>query len=472
MILIDAVLIFEGGRGDGFWRGLLCRPLWRQASGKKGALLLGRLVESCSCTLRRASQGRKEEVGAGRFLGNEKVSEEEILAASAAQLGDRVCGLHVLAIQDTSEVNYQHHAGRVRGLGPVGNGRDLGLFVHPVIAVEASSGALLGLAGAQIWTRPAQSSGQDYRSLPIEEKESYRWLCGGEQAKAALGQAAMVTVIADRESDIYEEWARLPDERCHLITRASRNRALEDGGRLFSVAEDWPVAHRFTLDLRAQPGRSARCAKLELRFGELIIKRPQRCSDPDAPASLRLNLVEVREVAAEVKEPIHWRLLTTHAVESVAQALQIVEWYRWRWHIEQLFRTLKSQGLDIEASQVTSAAALKKLVALASIAAVRIMQLVLARDGAGGRPASDVLEAELLPLASALQRQLEGKTEAQKNPHEPASLPWLAWIIARLGGWKGYKSERKPGPITMSNGWKRFEAIADGWRLSHDVCMP
>ena len=468
MIPLFAVLTFSESRDVEFERELFFRTLWRQASGKKGGLLLERLVESHSCTLRRIARGRSETVGFGRFLANSKVSWSTILEAAGADLSERVAGQHVLAIQDTTEVNFQRHTGRVKGLGTVGNGKDRGLFVHPVIAVSADSGALLGLAGAQVWSRlePGQA---DYQRQPIEEKESYRWLRGAEQAKSVLPTAARVTVIADRESDIYEEWARLPDERFDLLTRASHDRMLADGGRLFAVAEQWPEAQRFCLTLRARPGRAARNATVALRFGSVSIKRPKNCSDRTAPASLPLSLVEVREVDATVSEPVHWRLLTTQAVHSAGEAMRIVEWYRQRWHIEQVFRTLKSQGLDIEASQVASAPALFNLVALAMLAAVRIMQLVLARDGALARPATDVLAAELVPFASSVQARLEGKTVAQKNPHPHGSLAWLAWIIARLGGWNGYKSERKPGPITMRNGWNRFEAMADGWTLKQDV---
>ncbi len=426
------------------------------------------MVERGSCTLRRASQGRAEELGFGRFLGNPKVTAAEIVASASQLVGERARGLHVLAIQDTTEVNFQRHAGRVQGLGPAGNGHDRGLFVHPVIAVAADSGALLGLAGAQLWTRGEPQADRDYSVLAIEEKESYRWLVGAEQAKQALEPAAHVTVIADRESDVYEEWARLPDRRCDLLTRACRDRSLAGGGRLFTVSDDWPERRRVEIELRAQPGRPARRATLALRYGTVTIARPRRC-DPAAPKSLTLSLVEVREVAAKVKEPIHWRLLTTHEVDSPEAALQILDWYRQRWHIEQTFRTLKKQGLDIEASQVASGEGLIKLAAMATVAAVRIMQLVLARDGAFERPASDVMMPELLPLAIALLRQLEGKTQAQKNPHPHGSLAWLAWIIARLGGWNGYKSERPPGPITMSNGWRRFEAISQGWTLRQDV---
>jgi Transposase DDE domain len=450
--------------------GLVGRSLWRCSTGQKGALLLQRAVERVTMNLRAAADGRAEWVGFSRWLNNPSVTANEIAMHGAEALSERVAGLHVLALQDTTELNYARHAGRVRGLGASGNGVDPGLFVHPVLAIDADSKALLGLAGMQIWTRRGPAS-PDYRRQPIEEKESYRWIQGAASAKSALAAAAMVTVIGDRESDIYEEFDRIPDTRTHLLTRACRDRALADGGRLFGIAETWPAQHHFELEVRAQPGRVVRTAKIALRFGEVTVKRPGNCSDPGAARQLTLRLVEVKELDPAVEEPIHWRLLTTHAVTTVAQALQIVAWYRERWHIEQLFRTSKSQGLDIESSQVEAAEALFKLAAIAMIAATKIMQLVLARDGTVDRPATDIVTEDQLPMLEALQNGLEGKTAKQKNPHSTHSIAWLAWIIARLGGWTGYASERPPGPITMRRGWNRFEQMAQGWRL-RDVCMP
>ena len=281
----------------------------------------------------------------------------------------------------------------------------------------------------------------------------------------------MVTVIADRESDIYEEFDRIPDARTHLLTRACRDRALVGGGRLFSVTASWPLQHQFELELRARSGRPARRASVALRFGEVTIKRPGNCSDATASPQLKLRLVEIREPDQTLEEPISWHLLTTHEVNTVAQALQVVEWYRERWHIEQLFRTSKSQGLDIESSQVEDAQALFKLAAITMIAASKIMQLVLARAGTVDRPATDVVDSQQLPVLETLQTRLEGKTAKQKNPYPKHSIGWLAWIIARLGGWTGYRSERPPGPITMRRGWERFEQIVRGWIL-RDVCTP
>src|SRR4029079_2457254 len=107
--------------------------------------------------------------------------------------------------------------------------------------------------------------------------------------------------------------------------------------------------------------------------------------------------------------------------------------------------------------------------AVAMIAATKIMQLVLARDGTVDRPATDVVAADQLPMLEGLQISLEGQTAKQKNPHAKHSIAWLAWIIARLGGWTGYASERPPGPITMRRRWHRFQQKAPGRDTRTDV---
>ena len=190
---------------------------------------------------------------------------------------------------------------------------------------------------------------------------------GGERAKAVLKDAAMVTIVDDREGDIYEKWARLPDDHTHLLTRACRDRNLVGGARLFAALAGLAEAHRYQFELPARAGkRSARTACLAVRFGRIRIRRPKNCSDVAAPAQIELSAIEVRELEAPPgEEPVLWRLLTTHPVESVAQALQVVGWYRLRWNIEQLFRTLKRQGLGLEQSVIEDGAALEKLAVIA-----------------------------------------------------------------------------------------------------------
>lgn len=433
------------------------------------------MVSRQTVCLRQLAGNRAREVQFGRWLANDKVTPGELIATACARTGERTLGRHVLAIQDTTELNHQAHAGRVSGLGTVGNGSDVGMFLHPLLAIDAADGACLGLAHLHHWIRTRKAA-RNYRQLPIEDRESYRWLAVAEAGKKCLSAASMVTIVADRESDIYEEWARLPDERTHLLTRACRDRTLATGGKLYEWIDAQPAQGVYSFDAPARPGqRSAHQATLEVRFGRITIKRPASCSDKRAPEQIELSVVEVKELPDSVvgdEAPIHWRLLTTHRVERLEDALQCVDWYRQRWNIEQLFRILKKQGLDVESSQVETGEGLAKLACLAVQAAVRTMQLTLARDAASCALASDVFDPEEIEVLQRILPTLEGKTGKQKNPHRAGSLAQAAWVVARLGGWKGYASEAKPGPITMLRGLRRVEAICQGWKLAmKDVCI-
>ena len=438
---------------------------------RTGRFLTQRVAERQAVCLRRLADDRSEQAKFRRFLANDAVTVEEMVEYRAELVAAAVKGRHVLAIQDTSEINYQAQCGRKRGLGKVGNGTDVGLFVHPVLVMDAQAQDCLGLADIQVWRR-TKGKAKNYKRLPIEEKESYRWVKGGCQAKAVLGEAAMVTVIDDREGDIYEKWARLPDDRTYLLSRACRDRSLADGGRLFPTLAQMPEAHRFSLDLPARPGkRGARTAHLAVRFGRVRICRPGNCSDRNAPREIELFAIEVRELNPPAGDAICWRLLTTHSVGSVEQALTVIGWYRLRWHIEQLFRTLKRQGLRIEQSVVEDGAALEKLVVIALIAATVTMQLVLARaNGAHDQPASRVFDSEQITVLHALQAKLQGRTRKQQNPHPPNTLAWAGWTIVRLGGWTGYDSDKSTGPISMRDGLERFYGMVDGYRLAKNVC--
>ena len=440
--------------------------------------MLQRMVSRQCVSLRRLGGDRAGEVRFGRFVGNEGVTRAELLEGVCAGVAGRVAGLHVLAIEDTTELNYQAHAGRQKGLGVVGNGKDQGFFLHPLLAVDADGGACLGLAHLHLWAR-TEAASEGYRSLPIEAKESYRWIETVEIGKGRLAAAEKVTVVADREADIYEWLARVPDGRTEVLVRACRDRCLVSSGEtLFVWLSALPVQGSYWLKVPARAGqRTAHDAHMQVRYSAVKLRRPQKCSDPDAPPEIALWAVEVSEDPATVadgEEPVHWRLLTTHPVESLEAACRCVGWYCLRWLIEQLFRTLKRQGLDIESSLVEGCEDLMKMACLATAAAVRVMQLVQGREGLTPRPAADVFGDSEIEVLKQLGPTLEGKTEKQKNPHPALSLAWAAWIIARLGGWKGYAKERKPGPVTMSRGLRAFTNLCLGWHLARgqkDVCI-
>lgn len=175
--------------------------------------------------------------------------------------------------------------------------------------------------------------------------------------------------------------------------------------------------------------------------------------------------------APDLAEPVHWRLLTTHDVADTAAAWRIVAWYKARWTIEQLFRLMKRQGLEVEASQLDHADRLLKLTAIAAKAAAVTLQLVQARDGKSAEPSSIAFVEDEIETLESLGPTLEGRTSLQKNPHPCRSLAWASWIIARLGGWNGYASSRPPGPIRFRHGLEYFHAFAAGQRRK-DVCIP
>ncbi len=165
---------------------------------------------------------------------------------------------------------------------------------------------------------------------------------------------------------------------------------------------------------------------------------------------------------------MHWRLLTTHPVQTVAEARQIVGWYRVRWCIERVFRSMKAHTLRIEDSQVEDARGFAKLAIIALIAAVRAMQPVMARDGATGPAITDAVAPADMPALEWLSASLEGRTEKPKNPTPRRVSPWFVWIVARLGGWSGYTSKgyKPAGPKTTHHGLLRLEGILAGWALA------
>lgn len=435
--------------------------------------LLERIVATGSLVLRKLGVTRAGEVAVQRFLGSPFVSVGAVVETLAARTAEQCVGRRIVAIQDTSEINFKGRSARRRGLGPGGNGRDPGFFVHPVIAVDVDSEAVVGLAGARIWTRDGVAAGER-RGRALADKESRRWLDGCVTASETLARAAAVTMIADRESDIFELFTACPDG-LDLLVRAAQDRSLSGGGRLFGALAEAPVLARRPVRVPPRrPGDKGRTATLAIKAGCVSLARPHsRPRLSDLPPAVTLTLVEAIEIdPPNPKEAIAWRLLTTHAAPDAAAAAATIDLYRLRWRVEQVFRALKSDGLGLGDLAVGEAERLFVLAAMGLAAAVRTLQLVDARDGSE-RPLSDVLDPALGPPLVAIARSLEGKTARQTNPHPPDSLAFVAWVAARLGGWNCYG--KPPGPKTMRDGWTRLAAMLQGYALAQNEplpCMP
>jgi hypothetical protein len=420
-------------------------------------------------------------IAAYRFFKNDTIAMEALQAALVDPIQPQVEGKHVLCIQDTTEVNYTAHSGRLKAsdpeLGPVTNDRDVGFFLHPSLVLDAASGFALGFADVHLWNRQwdkLDKHERDYKRLPIEQKESFRWIEAAQQAKLQLKKAAQVTLIADREADIYQLFSRLADAQMQLLIRSRGERRIRVGGAEGLLSEhlsglDW--VGEIEIKIRGNNGRRKRRACLRVRFSRVALLRPPLAKQEpvDAVGVYVVEVVERAETVPSGEEPIRWCLLTTHCILTLADALTMIAYYRRRWQIEQLFRLLKSESLELESSQLAHGLALKKLCIMSLHVALVQLQLVTERSGSASVAASLVFRDSALIFLGVLQSELEGKTKKQQCSHVEGTLAWGSWVIGRLGGWKGYASQSPPGPITMRRGLERFMSQFSGWQLAQVV---
>jgi hypothetical protein len=384
-----------------------------------------------------------------RFLKNPRVTPAEMVATARSHLLERVRGREVLVVQDTTSLR--------------DDGGKRGLYLHPAIVIDAVDGALLGLLTAEFLVHDEPPEIHRHQR-GLHEKESRRWVEAAAQAADLVAAgASRVTMVADREADLYEMFACLP-EGVDALVRARHDRCLTDGGRLYDRCEGQPELGRETIELASIPGRPARRATFALYARRVSIERPKRnraAWAAELPRSVSLALVEAREIDPPAGEtPAHWWLLTTRTAESLDDARLIVSYYRRRWGIEQVFRLMKTRGFDIEAVPIRDNEPLKNLGCATLIAAIQIQQMLHDRDGRAARPMTDVFEPADQPIIEAIGRSLEGRTRRQRNPHPPASLAHATWICARLGGWTGYYG--KPGPIVLARGHQRLLTMIEG----------
>ena len=434
-----------------------------------------------TATINKLSKQRKELVGYCRFLNNDKVDWENIHKEKSKDLNNRSEGLHVLVANDTTECNYESHRNYLnvkdKDLGPVGNNKDIGFFCHPGMVINASNGVSLGFSYINIWNRrfdKKDKNERDYKNQPIEEKESYRWLECGIVSKELLNKAKAITVVADRESDIYEEFILVPDERTNLIIRSRCDRATVEGESLYKSINAKQVSGSYNLKVRTTKKRQGRNTEIEVKYTKGKIKKPKnRNIAKEIPEHIELTVVEAKEINKHVpqgEEPIHWILLTTHEVNSINNAFQIITWYSMRWQIELLFATMKSKGMNIEASELESGKALKSMCVLTLYVSLLINQLRQLRNDTSGISASIAFTEMQIELLKSLCKEYEGNTVKQKNPHKEKTMAWAAWTIARLGGWKGYSCECPPGNKTFKWGLDRLDGVYEGYMIAKKMC--
>lgn len=434
-----------------------------------------------SSNISQLSDSRSEQVAYYRLLENEKLTEEALIAEHTSRMEKLCFGRNLLVLMDTCEVNLCKNKNRIKpgsGIGQSANSESATCFkLHPGLVLNENDFNVLGFSGIKIFHTPVGLIGhqRNYKRAPIQEKESYKWIDVCLQSKKTLSRANRTTFIQDREGDIFEQFALVPDEQYHLLVRSRTTRKTSDEQDLYAAMKELPAAGTYTIEIDddKRHKKQKRTAQMAICYGKFSIKRPGNLRIKDYPEYIEVYGVWAQEITPDVAEEdlINWKLLTTHTINNVDDALQMVDWYKARWYIEQLFRLLKKQGFGIEGARLETGWAIRKLVLIQLSGLLKIIQMNIAYNSPeGGQPIEEVFNEQQIEVLRHIEKRLQGHTRKTQNNNNPDRTKWATWVIARLGGWKGYDSQGPPGVICLKRGLDRFYGIFEGIQIAKDMC--
>jgi len=445
------------------------------------------LSDAPESPINQACEDWAETKSAYRFFQNEKVNRSEILAAHSAKTARRAQAHEtILAIQDTSYFNYTSHP-KTEGLGEISmkKGKNVkeiyshGLAMHACLAVT-TQGLPLGLLSQKITarkSRPTRGKASERDQLPIEEKESFRWLESLNHTKEVMGDCRAVTVC-DRECDIYDFFKRSNEIGAPVLVRASSDRTINRKSRYAEkeVVKLWnymmarPSSGSYSIEIphrsksKHNSERLPRSAEVTVRFGAFQLNAPRNHPQQKAQQlpDIEMNAIYVvEENPPEGEDVIEWMLLTNLAVSSFQEACEIVRWYSLRWRIEMFFKVLKS-GFRVEACRLAHGERLARYLTVMSIVAWRLFMITLIAR-------TDPEQCSSSLLSEHEWRVLRSKSARNNDPNNqpPTIKQAVAWI-AKLGGHLGRKCDGPPGTITLWRGWKRLTDLCEGVRLAEN----
>jgi hypothetical protein len=402
-----------------------------------------------------------------RFLDNDKVKDQEILIPHQLATQKRIQNHPiVLAIQDTTELDFSHHPS-TQGLGVLSDPNHHGLLYHPTLLVTPNK-IPLGLLDHQVWQRPPEDFGKRHtrKHRPICEKESQKWLNSLE--KTAQLQKTFPNLhfvnIADREADIFDFFLLAQRLKVDLLVRAAWNRRVNHPEKyLWNHMKKVPVSGFVTITVPRKKGQTHREARLSIRYAPVSLRPPKHRSKEKGLQPITLWAIWAHEQnPPKGVEPISWMLLTTIPVTSFKEALEKVQWYSCRWQIELFFKILKS-GCRIEARQLETADRLKRCLALYAVVAWRVLYLTMLSRDIPQMPCNVLLETEEWQALYCFIHR------TKTPPPKPPPLMEATRMIAQLGGFLGRKSDGHPGPTTIWRGLQRLQDIVLTWNLSRSL---
>jgi hypothetical protein len=441
--------------------------------------LLLQLEGAMGAPLPLACQDWASTKAAYRFLSSERFSEEAILAGHFQATASRVAATSglVLVIQDTTSFSFRW--AKPETIGMIGratigwdrNGNprthtQCGLLMHSSFVVTPE-GLPLGLAAVQFWNRKEFKDARELKRhvnptrVPIEEKESIRWLSSLAQSSTLLGEPGRCVYVGDRENDIYEFFCAAHEAGTHFLVRTCVDRLAGDGRHTVArVMARVPIAGQHRIEVAAGDGTVTE-AVLSLRYKRVHILPP--AGKQKGYPALDLTVIHAREARKpRGRERIEWKLVTDLQIASPEDAVEKLQWYAQRWKIELFHKILKS-GCQVEAARLRTAERLTKLIAVFCILSWRnFWATMISRIAPDTPPQSTLTDAEMTVIDRAVR----------DRPTIPAekSLSHYLIKIACLGGYLARASDRPPGNAVMWRGWSRLMDMMIGANLMQQKC--
>ncbi|WP_232307625.1 IS4 family transposase [Sphingobium chungbukense] len=440
--------------------------------GRRCGDLLCRLSDRMGGTIPLACQDWASTKAAYRFFSNPKVEEGDILAGhfDATKQRFAVTDGPILVLQDTTEFTYQRRNSHAVGFTKsVNSGRDkagrlrhhtvCGILMHSSLVVT-EDGLPLGLAAVKFWNRDKfKGTAQLKRKInstrvPIEAKESVRWLDNLRQSMTLLGQPDRCVHVGDRESDIYELYCLAKDLGTHFVVRTVVDRLAGNGDHTVkSEMREEPSAGTHSIEVRGD-NDTVEQVTLDIQYKRILV-RPPIGKQKRYPA-LDLTVIHASEVGAPPgRKPILWKLVTDLEVSSLEEAIEKIRWYAMRWKIEVFHKVLKS-GCRAEDARLRTADRLANLVALFCIVSWRVLWMtMMARAAPDASPAIAFTTSEINILDRLVADS--GNRRAKRG-----TIQLYLTKLARLGGYLARTSDPPPGNTVVWRGLRRLADIQIG----------
>ena len=437
---------------------------------KRSQIIIEALSANPEASCNSAVDGWSDTLAAYRFFDNESVQPEVILNPHVEATKRRMREHPLVLIsQDTTELDFSDHPPRdARCLKTEDR---LGVYDHTHLSLEPK-GISLGVVGVEYFDREEEGLGQskERSKLPIEEKESLRWLTGYRLASALARDCpeTQVVSVADREADLYDiflESKRQADEHAQsadFVIRAKINRSLpqrdpDAGAHAYKKVRDEVSRSELRttqrIDLPRTPKRAARAATLEVRAIRVTVKPPHNRS---SLSTVSYNVVLVEEVdGPDDGTDVSWLLITSLPIDTLAEIQLVVDYYVARWTIEVFFRVFKT-GCKVEEIRLETLSRLKNCLAFYKIIAWRIMYLTHLNRECPALPCDAVFDDSEWKSVWCV---------VTKKPL-PSTLPSLSEFMAlltQLGGYNNRRTESPPGPQPVWTGIRRMIDLAIAW---------